>query len=60
MANHEVPEPLRNDVRMLGEFLGRVLREAAGDDLLADVERLRELAIRAHEDLDSDALEKAE
>ncbi|WP_231495962.1 phosphoenolpyruvate carboxylase [Cellulomonas sp. HZM] len=59
-ASHEVPEPLRNDVRVLGEFLGRVLAEAGGDDLLADVERLRELAIHAHSDPSSDALAQAE
>jgi len=59
-ANHEVPEPLRNDVRVLGEFLGRVLRETGGDDLLADVERLRELAIRAHNGPDPEALAQAE
>jgi phosphoenolpyruvate carboxylase len=59
-ASHEIPEPLRNDVRVLGEFLGRVLAEAGGADLLADVERLRELAIRAHSDPASDALEKAD
>ena len=59
-ARHEVPEPLRNDVRVLGEFLGRVLRESGGDELLADVERLRELAIRAHDEPESDALALAE
>nr|WP_243738353.1 phosphoenolpyruvate carboxylase [Cellulomonas shaoxiangyii] len=60
LASHEVPEPLRNDVRLLGELLGRVLREAGGDDLLADVERLRELTIRSHGEPDGDALEEAE
>src|SRR3954451_514740 len=60
MANHEGPEPLRNDVLVLGEFLGRVLREAVGDDLLADVERLRELAIRAHNGPDAESLAQAE
>ena len=55
-----MPEPLRNDVRVLGEFLGRVLREAGGDDLLADVEHLRELAIRAHNGPDAEALAQAE
>jgi len=60
VARHEVPEPLRNDVRVLGEFLGRVLRESVGDDLLDDVERLRELAIAAHAEPDSDALARAE
>ncbi|WP_124344526.1 phosphoenolpyruvate carboxylase [Cellulomonas algicola] len=60
LARHDVPEPLRNDVRVLGEFLGRVLRESVGQDLLDDVEHLRELAIRAHDEPDSDALEQAE
>ena len=59
-ASHEIPEPLRNDVRVLGEFLGRVLREAGGEDLLADVEALRELAIRAHNGPDAEALAQAE
>lgn len=60
VASHDVPEPLRNDVRVLGEFLGRVLREDGGDELLADVERLRELAIRAHNGPDAAALAQAE
>jgi len=60
LAHHEVPEPLRNDVRVLGEFLGRVLRESVGQDLLDDVEKLRELAISAHDEPDGGALEEAE
>ncbi len=60
VASHEVPEPLRNDVRLLGELLGRVLRDAGGDDLLADVERLRELTIRSHGEPDGDAMAEAE
>ncbi|MCR6492153.1 phosphoenolpyruvate carboxylase [Cellulomonas sp. P24] len=60
LARHEVPDPLRNDVRLLGGLLGTVLREAGGDDLLADVERLRELTIRAHDESETDALELAE
>lgn len=60
LARHEVPEPLRNDVRLLGGLLGRVLRESVGEDLLEDVERLRELAIRAHDEPGSDALARAE
>lgn len=60
VASHEVPEPLRNDVRLLGELLGRVLREAGGEDLLEDVERLRELTIRSHGEPDGDALAQAE
>ena len=60
VVSHEVPEPMRNDVRLLGELLGRVLREAGGDDLLADVERLRELTIAAHTEPDGHALAQAE
>ena len=60
LARHEVPDLLRNDVRLLGGLLGTVLREAGGDDLLADVERLRELTIRAHDESGTDALELAE
>ena len=42
-----MPEPLRRDVRLLGDLLGQVLREYGGDDLLADVERLRHAVIAA-------------
>jgi phosphoenolpyruvate carboxylase len=49
-ARFEVPAPLRADVRLLGELLGRVLEEYGGPTLLADVERLRELTIAAHHD----------
>ena len=45
-----MPDPLRADVRLLGELLGQVLAEYGGDELLADVERLRELTIAAHGD----------
>ncbi|TDD45781.1 phosphoenolpyruvate carboxylase [Kribbella antibiotica] len=44
-ARFEVPEELRADVRLLGEILGKVLVEYAGQPLLNDVERLRELTI---------------
>ena len=60
LARHDVPDALRNDVRLLGGLLGTVLREAGGDDLLADVERLRELTIRAHDEQSNDSLEQAE
>lgn len=60
LARHEVPDPLRNDVRMLGEFLGRVIRESGGDDLFDDVERVRALTIRAHDEQDLSALTEAE
>jgi phosphoenolpyruvate carboxylase len=38
---------MRRDVRLLGELLGSVLREAGGQDLLDDVERLRHAVIAA-------------
>jgi len=60
LARHDMPEPLRSDVRVLGGFLGRVLRESGGDELYQDVERLRELAIAAHDDPEVDALAEAE
>ncbi|MGH3266168.1 MAG: phosphoenolpyruvate carboxylase, partial [Trebonia sp.] len=43
----ELPEPMRRDVRLLGEVLGEVISESAGADLLADVERLRHAVIDA-------------
>lgn len=58
-AAPEMPEKLRKDVRMLGELLGTVLVEAVGEDLLADVERLRGLTIEAYGG-DEDALARAE
>jgi phosphoenolpyruvate carboxylase len=39
--------PLRRDVRLLGDLLGRVLVEQEGEQLLADVERVRALAREA-------------
>ncbi|HEY0187039.1 MAG TPA: phosphoenolpyruvate carboxylase [Cellulomonas sp.] len=60
LARHEVPDPLRNDVRLLGELLGRVIREQGGDDLFDDVERVRALTIRAHDEHDLAALTQAE
>ncbi len=55
-----MPDPLRADVRLLGELLGQVLAEYGGDELLADVERLRELTIAAHGDGGIAAVEEAE
>jgi len=46
-ARLEMPELLRRDVRLLGELLGKVLREYGGDKLLADVEELRHAVIAA-------------
>src|SRR5690606_30352087 len=48
VARFEMPDALRADVRTLGDALGVILREYGGQDLLDDVERLRELAIAAH------------
>jgi phosphoenolpyruvate carboxylase len=38
---------MRRDVRLLGDILGEIIRDSAGDDLLADVERLRRAVIEA-------------
>ncbi len=43
----QLPAPLRRDVRLLGSILGEVLREAGGQDLLDDTERLRRAVIEA-------------
>jgi phosphoenolpyruvate carboxylase len=56
-ARFDVPEPLRADVRLLGDALGTILREYGGPALLADVERLRELAIAAHDEDETVAAE---
>ena len=42
-----LPEPMRRDVRLLGDILGEVIRDSAGPELLADVERLRHAVIEA-------------
>src|SRR5580698_9374191 len=42
-----VPAPMRRDVRLLGDLLGEVLRESGGQDLLDEVERLRQAVIAA-------------
>lgn len=55
-----MPDPLRADVRLLGELLGQVLAEYGGQELLDDVERLRELTIAAHGDAGLAAVEEAE
>ncbi|MCA2224244.1 phosphoenolpyruvate carboxylase [Nonomuraea aurantiaca] len=43
----EMPDELRKDVRLLGKLLGQVIAEQGGEDLLADVERLRKAVIAA-------------
>ncbi|MBA3270144.1 MAG: phosphoenolpyruvate carboxylase, partial [Acidobacteria bacterium] len=40
----DLHKPLREDVRLLGELLGDVLKRHAGDELFAMVERVRALA----------------
>ncbi len=44
-----LPEPMRRDVRLLGDILGEVIRDSAGPELLADVERLRHAVIAARQ-----------
>src|SRR5919112_558592 len=44
MPERDPQEPLRDDVRMLGEMLGQTLRERGGPWLLETVERVRALA----------------
>ncbi|MBB5999345.1 phosphoenolpyruvate carboxylase [Streptomonospora salina] len=48
-ARQEMPDQLRGDVRLLGEMLGTVMAESGGEDLLADVERLRRAVIGARD-----------
>jgi phosphoenolpyruvate carboxylase len=47
----DATSPLRRDVRLLGDVLGRVLAEQVGADLVDDVEKVRRLArdVRAGE-----------
>ena len=40
---------MRRDVRLLGDILGEVIRDSAGPELLADVERLRRAVIEARQ-----------
>src|SRR5215813_4805036 len=50
-----LPEPMRRDVRLLGDILGEIIRDSGGPGLLADVERLRHAVIDArHGDRDAD------
>ena len=58
MAVH-ADSPLRRDVRLLGDLLGRVLVEQEGEDLLEDVERVRALAREARKGAPLDELRAA-
>ena len=58
-AGRGIPDAMRSDVRMLGALLGQVLRESGGDELFADVERLRLATIQAYDEETSDAFERA-
>lgn len=58
-AGRGIPDAMRSDVRMLGALLGQVLREAGGDDLFEDVEKLRLATIQAYDEETSDAFERA-
>ena len=44
-----VDQPLRQDVRTLGSLVGQMLAEQEGQDFLAEVERIRTLAIARRE-----------
>src|SRR6266576_3675567 len=49
-----LPEPMRREVRLLGDILGEIIRDSGGPGLLADVERLRHAVIDArHGDHDA-------
>src|SRR5438552_578830 len=52
-------QPLRRDVRLLGDLLGRVLVEQEDETLLADVERVRALARDARAGAPRDELRAA-
>ncbi|HEX4007724.1 MAG TPA: phosphoenolpyruvate carboxylase [Acidobacteriaceae bacterium] len=52
--------PLRRDVRSLGQLLGRVLREQAGEALYQKVEELRQPAIRRREAQSKGRIREAE
>ncbi|HZU93252.1 MAG TPA: phosphoenolpyruvate carboxylase, partial [Microbacterium sp.] len=58
-AGRGIPDAMRSDVRMLGALLGQVLREAGGDDLFEDVERLRLATIQAYDEETPDAFDRA-
>lgn len=60
IAFPEKDEPLRRDVRLLGDLVGAVIREQGGDELFDCVERARHAAIRRREGDRSAAADVAE
>jgi phosphoenolpyruvate carboxylase len=58
-AEHRIPGTIRADVRLLGDLLGRVLRESGSDGLFDDVEKLRIATIQAYTDETSEAFARA-
>jgi phosphoenolpyruvate carboxylase len=54
IARAEPIDRLRDDVRLLGELVGEVLREQGGHDLFRDVEHIRQAAIRLRSTGDAD------
>lgn len=59
-AAQEMPDELRSDVRLLGDLLGQVLVDAGSENLLEDVEQLRELTIQAYTEPGMGAFAQAE
>src|SRR5581483_4299507 len=58
-ADEPTDAPLRRDVRLLGDLLGRVLVEQEGEELFDDVERVRALARAARGGAQQDELTAA-
>jgi phosphoenolpyruvate carboxylase len=58
-ADEPTDAPLRRDVRLLGDLLGRVLVEQEGEPLLEEVERIRALARAARQGADHGELTAA-
>jgi phosphoenolpyruvate carboxylase len=58
-AEHRIPDAMRSDVHLLGDLLGRVLRESGSEGLYDDVERLRLATIEAYTNETSEAFARA-
>src|SRR6188768_4173352 len=58
-AEHRIPAAMRADVHLLGDLLGRVLRESGSEGLYDDVERLRLATIQAYTDETPEAFARA-